>query len=934
MNDSLRPSAYPHGEKSMTESSTARSSTCEACKFDLATLRREYRIRDEDAKPTLRFNCPACGEPIRVDVGDFGAVALPRERGTGFDFFVWQAEGAPNPQVRGRVLKTHDQLRLEFPELQPIGLGQALYPAVPVFRAAAGHELVFPDLPIRPEYFEVLSREAAEAPRQNGDSLAFRLHMKGVPGASSEVRRIFAPRQGSPSETNAFSGLYLSIWPNVSLPDWKYYLVHFGAWDSEADELFEKNRVRVRVYAPLRATDGAAANNVYRRWFDVGTQNLTGFDRDASNPNGGLSRVRACEHGPPEAVAIEFLDEEGEVAAGGIFLVRFEEQSELSHEETSLGLDFGTSNTCAAIQGGMAVDGKCQPIPLRWDTFDERRWSLELIPSGPARALLQRPDLLPPLQGFGRYHDVFPSELTLIASRDELKGRLPVRDWKFGVHFGIPRPGISYARDETFKEESYVVREFKWRDMLLQRSPTLANDAGLLQAHYLVGFLMSAYLRAALQQKLRSYAPAVKVHWSYPLAFDGDDRRTLEGGIALAASLLSDYTGVKFVPGPSKDEARAISDLNQNADHANDVLVFVDLGGGSVDLAVKFKPSPSERQTKYVMSAHFAGADLIRAFAGNDEKQASAQLTSNKSTEELLRRVRETNAAHTLLSDSTLFRSKEEAHRVQRRFFGFLTEYVARTLAAGVLDQRFVVTTPAGLTRMPPTFRVAFFFVGNGWGFWDQSFDLLATDILKRAGELLREEAERSGPDGYAAKVVDAFRRVATRSAQHIQLDVDHRWQGHFKLLVPWGLLSSTTDHQPSAGNPRQGVMGWDTTLNVDGTRYRLPWFMGYGDAYTQGPTCVWSDRPEQVDIMDLGDPEAISETPWYQQRGLKGHASWEDSAPFLKGVPPIQQQDPGLKNYQKQLVDGCSEHRGDGIFLRGPFEVLLQTLFKNHLHR
>lgn len=296
----------------------------------------------------------------------------------------------------------------------------------------------------------------------------------------------------------------------------------------------------------------------------------------------------------------------------------------------------------------------------------------------------------------------------------------------------------------------------------------------------------------------------------------------------------------------------------------------------------------------------------------------------------LRRRVREAPHVNTVLGDPTLFNKNQEAVTRNRtfHFYGYLTEYVARMLTAGFLDQRFKTADATQNLEFPRVLKVAMFFLGNGWRFnaWLTGNDQvgLGKDIWKRMIELLT--AEKSD---YADRIRAALKGIHLSHSVERLADVPHE-----KAAVAFGLLKEARKtRNPDSEAGTAGILGWET--RVDGTK-PIPWFAMYNTRDGGPPTPVTGGGPSDVLIFgeELSTKTAAEiDTPWYRDFPSSPSLDWHDSAPKLplRLEPPFE-LDPNLNMTRGGLKRRCMPTGSQSWFAKGPYEVMLEELFRPKL--
>ncbi len=862
-------------------------SSCGTCGFDLADLPATLRIEAQDGA-ARNLSCPLCGGGLLLRVERLKV--LVRGSGAATTFARWKVlprEEASSVLRFRRFVVKFDQLGLLEPR-------DACYARVPCFVDETG-ALCVPPIPIRAEFFDCLDVPRLDQMLRNGpigdvvgSQYKVKLPLKGLEDPFVVWIPLETPEGGNPSRENAFREVNLRVWPNLKLKRWKYYLAGLCGSGPAGAALVEEDRLR----AATRSDD------------DTEWHRIDGIQ------SGGTARVSALAE-RPSWVLLELIDPKSrDVRAGGVFQVA--PPSEAGDTvEARFGLDFGTSNTCVAVEGYMtSVGTTAQLLP----EVSETDWNLYLIRGGVEPRAPLGPDLWPSPHGFGSSGDLLPSELIFQrAKRDMAALLVDAPAWRYGIDFGVPGANVS----PQFVESDYALSDFKWHHMLLKSNALFANKIVELQAHYLFAVLAWAYVRAAITSNQAS--PSVTVLYSYPLSFSGEDLKRLKESAARAQAALSKLTGVDFRLDASVDESTAAANAADIELEAN-VLVYLDMGGGSTDIAVKMHAG-KEWVPIYTTSMVYAGSTLLEGYAAQNSKNSC--LAGKVTVDVLRRRVRESRNAREVLADPTLFnRTYERVVTLRtRHFYGYIVEYAARLLAAGVLDQRFREQRD-GVLKAPPELKFGFFFLGNGWGFASPAASdvhiALSEQIFQRVVSLLKSEK-----DEYATQVKKGI-GVTFMVGRFKQGTVPHP-----KSAVALGVLRSLGGADPKGvARSRSGIVGWTTRAD----ERSVPWFARYSREGSGGPVPPNAASGPIRQVISLDDdapaPAPGLSTPWYLALPESARLNWENVPPNL---PDTLQQpfelDPDLNDTRAKLRKRCAINEA-GFFSEGAYEVMLEELF------
>ena len=884
--------------------------TCK-CGFDLARLPGRHKVKSDDGA-VVSLSCPLCATPLEIRLTSLGI--LVRGAGSKTEFLRWKLAGA---QASSPIVLLGD-FQLRFEALGTIEPRDVCYPRVPAFTDERG-ALVVPSLPIRRGFFDCVDlvelRRLTEA-GQRADVVAgeyqIQLPLQGLSKPVTMRLPLATWKPAGAPEERSFRDLSLRVWPNLPIAEWKYFLIGLASVGPASEALLGA-KPRVRLFAR-----GASQNE----W----GKPLAHLQRAGDSLVGSLSerpRWLALEITDPE----RGLDEKADAVAGGLWEVP--EANTRTEGYVQVGLDFGTSNTCVALLGEMVKGGERDPQLLpRME--DETRWNLYLVRGGPESRVHKGPDLWPSPTGFGPHGDLFASELLFARPKvDQMRFIENIGEWRYGIDFGLCPAGVLPEYSET----EHTLGDFKWREMIETSAPTFARKLESVQAHYLTAVLMNTYVRAALAYG-RS-PKSLQVSYAYPISFRGEDTATLKTAAETEATeSLARDTGVEWRLKAGADESVAAA-ANAGDPGAN-VQVYLDMGGGSTDIAIKLEHRAERWETVYVTSVRYAGMGLLSAFEGQGRENSC--LAGKATLDVLRRRVRESRSANDVLGDPILFNQLQNGVRHNRtvHFYGYLVEYVARLLAAGFLDQRFKVENAAGEREFPKQMKIALFLLGNGWRFHallsDEYKTSLANDIWKRLMDLLKGEKSV-----YADEIRKSIAGIRLSQKAEELKDVPHE-----KAAVAMGLLKAggrVVEKDPDRHARTRGILGW--TTRVDGTR-EIPWFATYDTSLARPPAphaAMGKKGSENETVLGFGDEPAETAamgpgTPWYDNLPASPSLDWHDSPPRL----PVTLEAPFDLDDNLNMTRGALKRqcvvvgRAGDWFVRGPYEVMLEELFKKKL--
>lgn len=507
-----------------------------------------------------------------------------------------------------------------------------------------------------------------------------------------------------------------------------------------------------------------------------------------------------------------------------------------------------------------------------------------------------------------------------------------IDQWDFGIHFGVPAADVTPKFDESL----HTLGEIKWSAMLQRREPLYAPKVQQLQAHYITSVLMMAYVRAAAVST--NAAPTANVIYSHPMSF-GHELEHLTESMKIVQERLTDLTGIDWNISAGVDESAAAA---KNAgDTHSDVLVYVDMGGGSTDIAVKVALPNDKWSVVYLTSVIYGGTAIVNGYAGESRSGKGSSCLAGKTTTDMLRRrIRESTSTKAVLSDPTLFKHESVVKRRTAHFYGYIIEYIARILAAGILDQRFK-TFEGGVWKFKEELKFDFFFLGNGWGFYgltaNEPEQALASAIYVRMRELVKGEKSD-------------YAKAVKRGMTIAEAPVTPKLHGmpHPKAAVAVGVLKAEKDKKlqsSTAEDLRSGIVGWPTT--ADGKE--IPWYAYYSRRGKGGPAippCCVKAKSGGLSMDDDDEPAVAvaadgAPTPdYYSPLATNPRLNWEPGAapslpvhltPISDPASPEDSLDPDLNATRGSLKSECSPNDA-GWFAKGPYEVLLEKLFAEKL--
>ncbi|MEO0249404.1 MAG: hypothetical protein ABIN58_07650, partial [candidate division WOR-3 bacterium] len=590
----------------------------------------------------------------------------------------------------------------------------------------------------------------------------------------------------------------------------------------------------------------------------------------------------------PQWVAVEF-ENRGQLEGGGVWAIDRAEDS-YPNRMLTIAVDFGTSNTFIGWTNINPQPGEDreQSIPIgSCDQF--------IIHGSDLPAILDFADTWPPRRGFGKSQALLPSE---ILTREKLKElRLhsaAIEKWKPVVDYGIPSSGL----EVRYPEAEHIIAEFKWKDMIPDEA--FRPYASELQIRYLEFLLLFALAQLATRNMVGN---SVHVGFSYPLAFSKEDLEEFRSVLNLAAKSVSQQTGIAITAEVSMDEARAAASSMGKLSADYFACLYVDIGGGSSDIALELYGGQQRRQYTYISSFQYAGGGLVHALADGGCLKPDCDLGRFR------RVIREVGQVKELMKLGTVFHP-HKTNAINSKtfyFYSYLMEFIARLLAAHILTGEWA----KGLTETEKElakkegYLVALYPFGNGWGFGHfidlkYACDVFSEKLMDRANQIL-QEAIRQG-----AAPQDIPRLVV--QGQDLKI-------ADPKGAVAIGLLRGTSQ---ATGKKEEDwsfrtILGWTTRV---GRTRKIPWFLPITDRA----------NPKKYE-ESLGNEDALPSNPVLD--------CLENEWPkFPQGLPTPHLLDADLNKTRQHLLDpsrGCIQ-TGKDWFVQSPFHILLEKLFKPKL--
>ncbi|HTU44222.1 MAG TPA: hypothetical protein VMF91_04135 [Bryobacteraceae bacterium] len=634
---------------------------CPNCRADFDSLTGEVDL--DSRHPYL--HCPICGE--RADLPEEGFTFDPVDG----ELIVW---GQPDCATRYGGL----QVRVHGKEMH---LSDCLYTHVAFFATLERHMVS----PVRPEKRHLIL-DCRLVPDRSTATVVYEVYARG--GYRKTVSRACVtvpnPTESGDRKLNQAA---LLIWPNFKMSPTKP--------GERSDNIPDCWR---RYYVTFVTPSVPQGRGELHRILSLDDKGLVASIWDADGLSAELDAA-------PDLIELVWEDNVDHQTYYSVLKPEFRTIKPSPVEKVTLGFDFGTSNTAAAIRviRGASMDSDDLSIleiadltlqAIAGQTMVETSWLPR--PVSPAPSL---PSYL-----------YFPNR----GSREIHDGFRPVEDYT------IP-----------FSQRDLVDRlaegGFKWKKHVKEGRP--------------LATLRFLYLRLALEMYLAQaivdyeLAPcSIELVATFPLAFDKEHLELHETSFKNVIASLEQYCPFRFIPSLDLSESHA---GENGSDPIRDIeeLLIVDCGGGTTDICVTepvspsdsndLDPRPGKRRAVFQQdSIEYGGESLILA---------TQKLTRGPmGLFELRQMIRTRNP--TALDEAELYvdnKAHLQAQDISWKFRRGLIEICARFIAARI--------TSLHAEGEPPRFGLLM--LGNGWrllkpaGKGQDLAEFVRQRIEKRLGE-------------------------------------------------------------------------------------------------------------------------------------------------------------------------------------------------------
>lgn len=862
---------------------------CEQCNLNFTELNltiTEKILTKDPSENMLSLYCPFCKKETKINLKNYG-IFYHQEPNIKERLLRWDSGTSKNPNqiALGNLI-------IEFPrdEMKVLTLESICYPAIPVFYEIDGEKKVKPSVPKLPIKKEALSFIDIEK-QQNSNTEPELLLEQGLYRTSLFLKGKKDPvpitlpliqtktDQQAEEKKIGFRGVHLALWPDVDYEKWNRYFLRFGCEKDLKNQI--DNTYTVEVFTMTQQEDN---------WVELDNFALDLYTRFC------------CVEKRPKWAVIEFKNRiRNEIVGGGIW--RIEPATKAYNNGTiSVAVDFGTSNTFIAWQKSNTTAAS---IPI--DSCNKF-----IIHGSDIPTETDFPDTWPPHEGFGKDKALFPSEIILSRQPLDTPDSKTIEKWKPVINYGIPNATHekdNFSKAERFSKAEHILAEFKWEESVSNLA--YRSLYGNLQECYLEFLLLLALAQLA---KKGHICRNVDVRFSYPLAFDKLQLSDFGQVVEKVLHRIEQQTGVYFTsltrsgqgvvlsldgnqsenpPFLSMDESRAAASLAGEIGSSYAACLYVDIGGGSTDIAL-LRITDEGRKKKYVMidSVKYAGGALVNALYKGNCLIPDIKLT------DFQHRIRQIGITE-LKKDTKVFQKEKDRLRDKKTdlFYGYLVEFLARILAVNMItwdkgpteeDKRFIKDSG---------YQIAFYPLGNGWGFGQFITPTYVTETLS---EQITKRLKTIMQDLVVEQVVTNIPEIQIIGQTNTKIN-------NPKYAVGFGLLTYSDEKIDKEGEKwtSRTIVGCSTKV---GNSRVIPWYR----YVTQPPY-----KPEEEDRLDNSILDCPKNLPPI----------------FPTDLPSPELLDNNLNTIRGYLKNDCIRPVHPWFF-KSPFHILLEKLFKPKLEK
>ena len=476
---------------------------------------------------------------------------------------------------------------------------------------------------------------------------------------------------------------------------------------------------------------------------------------------------RSHTGGPPLALCAKNAATEREL---GLYIIQLDSLARRDGN-VKVGIDFGTSHTIASVQ----ADGEKHLVELAPELGSpEDALTLHVSEdlshvNDKDEGLLKSSTWLPTYvrDTVSRATGLLPSELLAIQTLESLTGS-DVGQWLPGRDCVIPCTGIG-RRDLA----DHLLSDFKW-DCSYH---AFRGSEPVLREIYL-GMVTELVMADICWRQLRAL-PERKVAFTftYPLRTQTEQVKSFEKTLRRVMASGTRSCGIELGLTDQVGIYNESSAAKGGTNNFGEVCLVADLGGGTLDILISANAAPGVEFEEVADSAKLGGNELLRMLAKDSNRFLPKNAGWGNNPREIETKLRAWMRTHgssslfgltadgTVLHEGFNMRGFEkpadanEARAFISRYFGLLTEYLARSLVAFLTRHWYGRVRQSG--HDPGALRVLVELRGNGWRLRYDADDYrrleasLAKDIERRT-KTLWEQADLWQETGIAQAVAPA----------------------------------------------------------------------------------------------------------------------------------------------------------------------------------
>lgn len=462
---------------------------------------------------------------------------------------------------------------------------------------------------------------------------------------------------------------------------------------------------------------------------------------------------RSHTGGPPLALCAKNAATEREL---GLYVIQLDSLARRDGN-VKVGIDFGTSHTIASVQ----ADGEKHLVELAPELGSpEDALTLHVSEdlshvNDKDEGLLKGSTWLPTYvrDTLSRATGLLPSELLTIQTLESLTGS-DVAQWLPGRDCVIPCTGIG-RRDLA----DHQLSDFKW-DCSYH---AFRGSEPVLREIYL-GMVTELVMADVCWRQLRAL-PERKVDFTftYPLRTQTEQVKSFEKTLRRVMASGTRSCGIELGLTNQVGIYNESSAAKGGTNNFGEVCLVADLGGGTLDILISANAAPGVEFEEVADSAKLGGNELLRVLAKDSNRFLPKNAGWGNNPREIETKLRAWMRTHGssslfgLTADGTVlhegfnvrgFEKPADANQARAfisRYFGLLTEYLARSLVAFLTRHWYGRVRQSG--HDPGALRVLVELRGNGWRLRYDADDYrrleasLAKDIERRT-KTLWEQAD------------------------------------------------------------------------------------------------------------------------------------------------------------------------------------------------